>query len=85
MFWNVAGAVREDPATGSAAASLACAIMAFDAPMEGKHTLALEQGHAMGRPSLLHLELEVDASGALSLMRLAGDAVLVAEGTLFLE
>lgn len=84
MMWPVGGSVREDPATGSGVASLAGAIMKFDAPMEGRHRLVIEQGFAMGRPSLITLELEVEASGALGMARLGGDAVCVAQGTLLL-
>ncbi|MFK7792647.1 MAG: PhzF family phenazine biosynthesis protein [Devosiaceae bacterium] len=84
MMWPVGGTVREDPATGSAVASLAGAIMKFDGLMEGRHRLHIEQGFAMGRPSLIELELEVDAAGTLQTARLGGDAVCVAEGTLTL-
>jgi trans-2,3-dihydro-3-hydroxyanthranilate isomerase len=84
MMWPVGGAVREDPATGSGVASLAGAIVKFDAPMEGRHRLVIEQGFAMGRPSLIELELEMDAAGDLSAARLGGNAVCVAEGTLSL-
>jgi trans-2,3-dihydro-3-hydroxyanthranilate isomerase len=38
----------------------------------------------MGRPSLIELELEMDAAGDLSAARLGGNAVCVAEGTLSL-
>jgi trans-2,3-dihydro-3-hydroxyanthranilate isomerase len=82
MMWPVGGSVREDPATGSAVASLSGAIMKFDGPMEGQHRLVIEQGLAMARPSFIQLELEVDPSGALVASRLGGDAVCVAEGTL---
>ncbi|MEM6383963.1 MAG: PhzF family phenazine biosynthesis protein [Pseudomonadota bacterium] len=82
MMWPVGGVVREDPATGSAVASLAGAIMAFDAPMEGLHRLTIEQGFAMGRPSHIELELEVDSAGSLRAARLGGHAVCVAEGVL---
>ncbi|MBV6658198.1 MAG: PhzF family phenazine biosynthesis protein [Devosiaceae bacterium] len=82
MMWPVGGVVREDPATGSAAAALAGAIMTFDAPLEGMHRLTIEQGFAMGRPSLIELELEVDAHGTLSMARLGGNAVCIARGTL---
>ena len=84
MMWPVGGAVREDPATGSAVASFAGAIMKFDGPMEGSHRMRIEQGYAMGRPSLIELELEVDASGAPQTARLGGHAVCVAEGMLAL-
>lgn len=82
MMWNVNGVVREDPATGSAASSLIGPIVKFDAPTEGMHRLTLEQGFAMGRPSHIDLELEMDAGGKLVAARLGGDAVCIAEGML---
>ena len=84
MMWPVGGMLREDPATGSGVASLAGAIMTFDAPMEGTHRLTIEQGFAMGRPSHIALELEVDAGGTLAAARLGGHAVCIAEGVLHL-
>lgn len=84
MMWPVGGSVREDPATGSGVASLAGAIIKFDAPMEGRHRLVIEQGFAMGRPSRIELELEMDAAGDLTTARLGGNAICVAEGTLSL-
>lgn len=84
MMWPVGGAVREDPATGSAASSLIGPIVKFDAPTEGSHHMTLEQGFAMGRSSHIELELEIDAAGTLVAARLGGDAVCVAEGVLSL-
>lgn len=72
----------EDPATGSAAAAFAGAVMHFDQPTDGTHRVWVEQGMEMGRPSLIRLELQV-AAGKLTLARIGGHAVKVAEGTLF--
>jgi trans-2,3-dihydro-3-hydroxyanthranilate isomerase len=74
--------VPEDPATGSAAAAFAGAVMRFDAPSEGSTRLLIEQGVEMGRPSKIRLELDVER-GALTAARIGGHAVRVAEGTLF--
>lgn len=71
----------EDPATGSAAAAFAGAIMHFDGPTDGVSRLWIEQGVEMGRPSRIRLELEV-ANGKLEAARIGGHAVKVAEGTL---
>lgn len=84
MMSIVNAVVREDPATGSAASSLIGSIVKFDAPTEGMHRMTLEQGFAMGRPSHIGLELEIDAGGTLVSARLSGDAVCVAQGTLTL-
>jgi len=74
--------VPEDPATGSAAAALAGAVMRFDAPPDGSTPLLIEQGVEMGRPSKIRLELDVEG-GKLAAARIGGHAVKVAEGTLF--
>lgn len=72
----------EDPATGSAAAAFAGAVMHFDGAGEGVSELWLEQGIEMGRPSRIRLELEVKGK-KLAAARIGGHAVKVAEGTLF--
>jgi trans-2,3-dihydro-3-hydroxyanthranilate isomerase len=75
--WGIA----EDPATGSAAASFAGVVMAFDKPGDGEPMIVIEQGYEMGRPSLISLGLEVEA-GALRSATIGGAAVIVSEGTL---
>lgn len=65
--------VTEDPATGSAAGPL----MAYLHQRTGLTALAVDQGVAMGRPSRLLCE-------AGERVRVAGDAVVVLEGTLAL-
>lgn len=80
MFWPGAG-VAEDPATGSAVAAFAGAIMAYDQPGDGDHRLVVEQGYEMGRPSQIALELNVQG-GALVSARIGGSAVVVSEGVL---
>ncbi|RVC71664.1 PhzF family phenazine biosynthesis protein, partial [Mesorhizobium sp. M4A.F.Ca.ET.022.05.2.1] len=64
----------EDPATGSAAAAFAGAIMHFDGPTDGISQLWIEQGLEMGRPSRIRLELNVDGS-KLAAARIGGHAV----------
>jgi trans-2,3-dihydro-3-hydroxyanthranilate isomerase len=73
--------IPEDPATGSAVAAFAGAIMRFDRPADGVWRYAIEQGIEMRRPSLIRLELEVEA-GTLVGARIGGYAVKVSEGTL---
>ena len=72
----------EDPATGSAVASFAGAIMRFDKPVDGVSRHPIEQGVEMGRPSLIRLELDV-GKAALAGARIGGNAVKVSEGMLF--
>ncbi len=73
--------VREDPATGSAAAAFAGVIMAFEKVQDGSHALVIEQGYELGRPSLITLTLDVEQS-VLVEASIGGAAVIVAEGTL---
>lgn len=80
MFAPDAG-IPEDPATGSAVASLAGAICEFDALPDGMHVVRIEQGVEMGRPSLITLEVEMEA-GKLVSGRIGGFATFFAKGEL---
>jgi trans-2,3-dihydro-3-hydroxyanthranilate isomerase len=71
--------VPEDPATGSAAAALA-GVLARRLS-DGTHTVVIEQGYEMGRPSLICLAMEI-AAGRLVSASIGGDAVIVTEGTI---
>ncbi|MGL4974873.1 MAG: PhzF family phenazine biosynthesis protein [Bosea sp. (in: a-proteobacteria)] len=73
--------VAEDPATGSAVAAFAGVVMAFDKPSDGHHSLVVEQGYEMGRPSQIALGLKVEG-GKLASATIAGSAVLVSQGQL---
>jgi trans-2,3-dihydro-3-hydroxyanthranilate isomerase len=73
--------VNEDPATGSAAAAFAGVVLAFDRLIDGQHSLIIEQGFEMGRPSLIALGLEVEG-GALSSATIGGSVVIVSSGAL---
>jgi trans-2,3-dihydro-3-hydroxyanthranilate isomerase len=73
--------IAEDPATGSAVAALAGAIIEFEGPGEGEHRYVIEQGYAMGRPSEIELALHV-TGGALARATIGGGAVIVAKGVI---
>lgn len=76
--------VREDPATGSAAAAFAGVLMQHEPLGEGEHDVLIRQGVAMGRPSAIGLQLVI-AEGALRSVEISGDAVLVSEGVLHVD
>ena len=80
MFAPDAG-IPEDPATGSAVASLAGAIVKFDQPSDGLTTHKIEQGMEMGRASLITLEVDM-VDGKFSSGRIGGYASKFAEGVL---
>lgn len=74
--------IAEDPATGSAAAAFAGAVLLFDRLGAGLHAITIEQGIEMGRSSFIHLEIDVK-NGAMIGARIGGKAVRIASGTLF--
>ncbi len=80
MFASGMGIV-EDPATGSAAAALSGAIHHFDRLTDGHHGVLIEQGVEMGRPSFIHLHMDIEG-GAIANARIGGQAVRLASGTL---
>lgn len=73
--------IAEDPATGAAVAALSGAIHHFDGLLDGHHSLMIEQGVEMGRPSHINLHIEC-ANGIVSKGRIGGQAVKMAEGRL---
>lgn len=73
--------ILEDPATGAAVAGLSGAIHRFDALPAGLNRLLIEQGVEMGRPSHIHLHIEVTGSD-ISRARIGGEAVALASGVL---
>jgi len=78
MFGPSVG-VDEDPATGSAATSLAAVLAAASGEREGKLRWAVEQGIEMGRPSRMDIEAELVA-GEITAARVGGATVPVSEG-----
>jgi trans-2,3-dihydro-3-hydroxyanthranilate isomerase len=73
--------IVEDPATGSAAAAFAGVAREFEAPEDGVHTITIEQGFEMGRPSLIHLTMDITA-GKLTGGEIGGSSVTVSQGTI---
>jgi trans-2,3-dihydro-3-hydroxyanthranilate isomerase len=73
--------VPEDPATGSACAALGGYLAARDSRRDGTLRWVVEQGFEMGRPSMLDVEADL-ARGVVTAVRVGGDTVLVAEGTM---
>jgi trans-2,3-dihydro-3-hydroxyanthranilate isomerase len=74
-FFNPTVGIAEDPATGSAAGPLVSRLVAQGVVADGA-TVVVEQGHAMGRPSRIRVQVSGDQ------VRVGGAGVVVAEGTL---
>lgn len=80
MFAPAMG-ISEDPATGAAATALAGLLARAQRRGEGSHAWRIHQGVEIGRPGLIRLEADV-AGGAVTAVRVGGEAVLVARGRL---
>lgn len=79
MFAPAMG-IPEDPATGGAAAAFG-GYLGSRSSGDGTLRWTLEQGFEMGRPSLLHLEVD-RTGGEITAVRVGGGAVQVAEGSM---
>jgi trans-2,3-dihydro-3-hydroxyanthranilate isomerase len=82
-FFAPSVGVAEDPATGSACASLVASLAMRSAEPDGTYRLRIRQGVAMGRPS----DLEGTArkqDGLLAEVVVAGRATIVGHGTMTL-
>ena len=74
-FFNPTVGISEDPATGTAAGPLAAALIRAGRVADDI-TVRIEQGHALGRPS----RLQIEVSGAV--VRLTGSGLVVGHGWL---
>lgn len=75
--------ITEDPATGSAAASLAGFLSAQMTPGDSALHWTISQGVEMGRPSRIELTAE-RVAGKISAVHVGGQSLLVTSGTLHL-
>lgn len=76
-FFNPTVGIWEDPATGSAAGPLVSRLVAEGVAPSGT-TVVVEQGHAMGRPSRIRVDVDGDR------VRIGGAGIVIARGTLTL-
>jgi trans-2,3-dihydro-3-hydroxyanthranilate isomerase len=78
MFAPLMG-VEEDPATGSAASSLAGVLALTITQSSGTLHWQIEQGFEMKRPSLIDVEADMQ-DGVITAVRVGGQAVMISEG-----
>jgi len=83
MFAPLSG-VPEDPATGSANCALAGLLAHYSQDSDGSFSWRIAQGVEMGRPSTLIARAE-KKDGVVQTTRIGGAAVLVSEGTIYLD
>jgi trans-2,3-dihydro-3-hydroxyanthranilate isomerase len=75
------GGIVEDPATGGAVAALGGYLGMREPGRDGTWRWLIEQGFEMGRPSLLHLEVDKEG-GEIAAIRMGGSSVFMSEGTM---
>jgi trans-2,3-dihydro-3-hydroxyanthranilate isomerase len=80
MFAPALG-IKEDPATGSAAAAFAAYLANRENKINGSWQWTIEQGIEMGRPSLLQAHADKE-NGTIKEIRVGGACVLVSKGNL---
>jgi trans-2,3-dihydro-3-hydroxyanthranilate isomerase len=80
MFSPAIG-IGEDPATGAAVSAFGGYVGLRARETDGTVARVVEQGFEMGRPSLLHLEVDKQGGG-ITAVRVGGSSVLVSEGTM---
>jgi PhzF family phenazine biosynthesis protein len=77
--------INEDPVTGSAAASMGCYIIrrGLMEPSYPVTSIVVEQGHSMGRPGKVFVEVRGDSED-IQQVKVSGTAVTVLKGTLYI-
>lgn len=79
-FFNPTVGISEDPATGTAAGPLAAHLIAHGLAKPG--SITVEQGTAMGRTSLIRVDVSDHVGGSGNIVRISGRCVVVASGRL---
>ncbi|MFO7323606.1 MAG: PhzF family phenazine biosynthesis protein [Chloroflexota bacterium] len=76
--------IPEDPATGAACGPLGCYLVYYGIATGRPARIVCEQGIEMGRPSLIHIEVEREAD-QFTRVAIGGQCVRVGHGTLFVD
>jgi len=72
--------VREDPVSGSASGGMAAYLVYYG--LVDKSSLVAEQGHLIGRPGLVYIDLEKEGD-EITTVKVGGSAVTVLNGEIF--
>jgi trans-2,3-dihydro-3-hydroxyanthranilate isomerase len=75
--------VHDDPPVGSAMPAFLSYLASFDFTQQGTHTFAVDRGDDKNRRSVLNIEMDHKGQAELTL-RIGGEAVMVAEGKMYL-
>lgn len=74
--------LQEDPPVGNAIPAFASYLCSFEFTRKGTYTFAVDRGDADSRRSVLNIEMD-NKGEALLPLRVGGEAVIFAEGTMF--
>jgi trans-2,3-dihydro-3-hydroxyanthranilate isomerase len=84
MFAPALG-IAEDPATGAASGPLGCYLVRHGlVKPDEAHSIVSEQGFEMGRPSMIHIEIDVEGE-QITGVRVGGRNAYIGQGTIQLE
>ena len=76
--------IGEDPATGSAACTLASYLALRAGGISNTYRYHIEQGVEIGRPSVIRVQVTLDGSGkVVKWVSLSGTSIPVTRGTLY--
>ena len=75
--------VNEDPPVGNAMPAFSSYLCSFDQFRKGTYTFAVDRGDANSRRSVINLEMDNSGKEMLTL-RVGGEAVMVAQGTMMI-
>jgi len=75
--------IYDDPPVGSAMAAFAAYLCSFEHTRKGTYSVTVERGEEKTRRSVINLEMDHKGEDTLTI-RIGGEAVLVAEGTMMI-
>lgn len=75
--------IHDDPPVGSAMPAFASYLCSFEFMQKGTYTFAVDRGDMNSRRSVLNLEMDHKGEDLLTI-RVGGNAVMVAEGTMYI-
>ena len=84
-MFSPAFGIAEDPATGAASGPLGVYLVRYGiVPQENAHAIISEQGVEMGRPSIIHIDVQID-DGEITSVTIGGRCAYMGRGELYLD
>jgi len=76
--------LHDDPPVGSGIPAFSSYLCSFDFTQKGTHTFAIDRGDKNSRCSLLNIEMDNKKEASQLPLRVGGEAVIFAEGSIFI-